>query len=66
MPVNTPLRFQLLTLTTGGRLLRLEDEASGLSLERKLDPQLPLVAQKERLGRLFEAMLQSDLSTVGT
>jgi hypothetical protein len=55
--VNTTYQIQLLTLSTGGRVLRLEDEASGLSLERKLDPQQPLVAQKERIGLFFDAML---------
>ncbi|GEP44006.1 hypothetical protein BGE01nite_32970 [Brevifollis gellanilyticus] len=64
--MNKLHRIQLLTLTAGGRILRMEDEASGLSIERRLDPRLPLVVQKERLERLFEAMLQSDLSVVGS
>ena len=54
--------IQLITPTTGGRLLRLEDPATGLSVERMLDPTKPLVAQKAKLIRLFEAMLQSELA----
>jgi len=53
--------MQLLTLADGSRLLRLEDAASGLSLERRLDPEKPLVAQKTRLLQLFEAMLREEM-----
>lgn len=57
------LRIQLLTLPGGERLLRVEHEPSGLSLERKLHPAKSLVAQKARLLQLFEAMLKSELAT---
>ena len=58
--MNTQIHIQLLTLAHGERLLRLEDNVSGLSLERKLHPDKPVVAQKTKLLRLFEAMLQSE------
>ena len=43
-------------------MLRLEDPETGLSVERKLDPEKPLVAQKARLARLFEEMLRAELA----
>jgi hypothetical protein len=60
--MNDNIQIQLITLTTGGRLLRLEDPATGLSVERKLDPAKPLVSQKAKLTALFEKMLQSELA----
>lgn len=59
--MNTALHMQLVTLANGHRLLRLEDANSGLSLEKKLHPEKPLVAQKERLCQLFAAMLQDEM-----
>ena len=55
------MQIQLVTLTNGQRLLRMEDEASGLTLERRLHPEKPLVAQKARMMQLFQSMLQSEL-----
>lgn len=60
--MNNNLRIQLITLTTGGRLLRVEDPGTGLSLERKLNPEKPVVSQKAKLLQLFEAMIQSELA----
>ena len=40
--------------------MRIEDDTTGLCVERKLAPDAPVVAQKARLLRLFEAMLASD------
>lgn len=60
--MNTSPRIQLLTLANGERLIRLEDDESGLSLERKLNPQLPVVGQKAKMLRLFEEMLRSELA----
>jgi len=62
--MNASIHMQLLTLADGHRILRLEDTATGLSLERKLDPGKPLVTQKARLLRYFETMLQSEMVTV--
>lgn len=60
--MSTHIQIQLITPTTGGRLLRLEDPETGLSVERKLDPEKPLVAQKAKLVRLFEEMLRAELT----
>lgn len=60
--MNANTHIQLITLTTGGRLLRLEDPETGLSVERKLDPEKPLVAQKAKLIRLFEDMLRAEIA----
>ena len=51
------IQIELVKLTGGERLLRLTEPQSGLSLEKKLDAALPVVAQKERLLRVFEAAL---------
>jgi hypothetical protein len=58
--MNTDIRIQLLTLAHGEKLIRLEHDSTGLSVERKLHPEKPLVAQKAKLMRLFEAMLQGE------
>ncbi len=60
--MNSNIHIHLITPNTGGRVLRLEDPETGLSVERKLNPQKPLVAQKAKLTRLFEAMLQNELA----
>ncbi len=59
--MNATPHMQLLTLTDGSRILRLGDEATGLTLERRLHPDRPLVAQKEKLQRLFAAMLEGEM-----
>ncbi len=59
--MNDNIHIQLITLTSGARLLRLEDPETGLSVERKLDPEKPLVAQKAKLVRLFEEMVRAEL-----
>ena len=59
--MNATLHMQLLTLTDGRRILRLEDEGTGLTLERRLHPDQPLVAQKAKLQRLFIAMLEGEM-----
>ena len=51
------IRFDLIKLVSGERLLRLTEPQSGLSLEKKLDPAQPIVQQKERLLGVFEAGL---------
>ena len=60
--MNDNIHIQLITLTSGGRLLRIEDPETGLSVDRKLDHEKPLVAQKARLARLFEEMLCAELA----
>lgn len=49
------IQIDLMKLKTGERLLRLTDPQSGLSLERKLDPEKSVIAQKEKLLAVFEA-----------
>jgi hypothetical protein len=51
------IQIDLIKLTNGERLLRLSEPQSGLSLEKKLDANQPLVRQKEQLVGVFEAAL---------
>jgi hypothetical protein len=57
------IQMELIKLKGGERLLRLTEPQSGLSLERKLDSNRPIVDQKKQLLSVFEAALaQADLS----
>ena len=49
------IQIDLIKLISGERLLRLTEPLSGLALEKKLDPQQPVVRQRERLFSVFEA-----------
>ena len=40
--------------------MQIEDDATGLSVERKLSPEAPLVAQKAKLIGLFETLLLNE------
>jgi hypothetical protein len=60
--MNTDIKIQLLTLADGQKLLRVEDDTTGLGLERKLASGAPLIAQKAKLMRLFQELLASDTS----
>jgi hypothetical protein len=40
--------------------MRIEDEKTSLSVERNLSPELPLVAQKTKIMRLFTTLLIND------
>ncbi len=51
------IQIDLIKLTDGGRLLRLTDPNSGMSLERKIDSTQTVHDQKERLLKVFEAAL---------
>ena len=62
--MNTDLSIQIITLASGQRLLRIDDDASGLSLERRLDPAKALVGQKVALVELFQVMLEKGLVRV--
>ena len=64
--MNEPIHMQLLTLANGSRVLRLEDTATGLSLERKLVPEKPVVVQKAMLLRLFQIMLQNEMAATSS
>jgi hypothetical protein len=52
------IQITLIKLKNGSRLLRLTEPETGLALERALNPQRPLVSQKQQLKALFESMLQ--------
>lgn len=52
------IQITLLKLKDCSRLLRLTEPETGLALERTLNPQRPLLAQKQQLKALFESMIQ--------
>ncbi len=59
------IEMLLLKLADGARVLRLSEPASGLCLEKRLDPQESVARQKERWKRAFLAMLDRELGTAG-
>lgn len=57
MTDRNKIQIDLIKLVGGERLLRLTEPLSGLSLEKKLDPQKPVASQKEKLLSVFDAAL---------
>ena len=58
-PMQTDnIQITLLRLRDGSRLLRLSEPETGLALERALNPNRPVLRQKQQLKALFEAMIQ--------
>jgi hypothetical protein len=57
MTDHSKIQIDLIKLGSGERLLRLTEPLSGLSLEKKLDPQKPVASQKEKLLGVFDAAL---------
>ena len=53
------IQFALVKLLNGGRLLRLTDPHSGLTLEKKLAPPEAVVRQKEKLLRALATRAES-------
>ncbi|MCX6905570.1 MAG: hypothetical protein NTW03_19250 [Verrucomicrobia bacterium] len=51
------IEMDLVKLANGERLLRLIEPSSGVCLEKKLDPEQPVLRQKERLLSMLEAAL---------
>lgn len=51
------IRFDLIKLASGERVLRLTELGSGLCLEKRLMADEAVVPQKEKLLRVFEAAL---------
>ena len=51
------IEFELIKLAGGVRLLRLSEAKSGLTVERKLDPNRPVSDQKDALAKVFQAAL---------
>jgi hypothetical protein len=62
MSAKRQIEIELVKLTNGDRLLRLSEAASGLCLEKKLDSHKPVVKQKDRLRKTFEAILSRELT----
>ncbi len=59
------IQIDLIKLVGGERLLRLTEPQSGLSLEKKIDPQKPVARQKEKLLGVFDAALaRAELTAV--
>jgi hypothetical protein len=56
---RSKIQIDLIKLVGGERLLRLTETESGLTLEKKLDPQQSVVRQKERLLSALEAALKN-------
>jgi len=52
------IQITLLRLKDGSRLLRLSEPETGLALERALNPNRPVLRQKQQLKALFESMIQ--------
>ena len=50
-------QIDLIKLAESGRLLRVSEPQSGLSLERKIDNKRPVQDQKRQLIEIFEATL---------
>lgn len=48
-------------LISGERPLRLRHSASGLCFEKRIDPELPVVARKNRWLQVFESLLAHEL-----
>ena len=51
------IEIELVKLASGVRLLRFTEPTSGLAVERRLDPKVPVSAQKEALAKVFQAAL---------
>jgi hypothetical protein len=52
------IQITLLKLKDGTRLLRLTESETGLALERAMNPNRPLLRQKQQMKALFDSMLQ--------
>ena len=58
------IHVELIKLASGERLLRVTEARSGLSLEKKLDPNQPVIRQKQQLVTVFEeALARAELTT---
>lgn len=56
------IELQLVKLADGSRILRIADPASGLALEKVLDPKRPLAAQKHALAQSLRAAIERELA----
>lgn len=55
------IELLLLKLADDGRVLRIQEPASGLCLEKRLDPAQSVAQQKERWKQVFVTMLEREL-----
>jgi hypothetical protein len=55
---HNKIEIELIKLASGARLLRFTEPKSGLTLERKLDPNRPVSEQKDALAKVFQAALE--------
>jgi hypothetical protein len=63
--VKREIEMLLLKLTDGVRVLRFSEPSSGLSLEKRLDPQESVAKQKAKWRGVFVAMLERELGAAG-
>ena len=61
MAMKRSIEMLLLKLADGGRILRFCEPASGLCLEKRLQPDVPVARQKQRWERVFAEMLDREL-----
>jgi len=59
MRTEQKIRTELVRLSAGGRLLRLTEAVSGLTLERALDTRQSVVRQKNELLGMFNVAMQA-------
>jgi hypothetical protein len=59
MRTEQKIRTELVRLSTGGRLLRLTEPGSGLTLERALDAKQPVLRQMKQLLDMLNGALES-------
>ena len=58
------IRVELVRLADGGRLLRLSHPVIGLAMEKLLDVQAPVVAQKKHWMAVFAGLLAREMVEV--
>ena len=54
------IELLMLKLADGGRVLRLSEPASGLCLEKRLDPSKPVAEQTTRWKHTFLSLLERE------
>jgi hypothetical protein len=58
------IEMLLLKLADGGRVLRFYEPASGLCLEKRLEPDQSVAQQKKRWEKVFSSMLERELGAL--
>jgi len=59
------IEMLLIKLADGARILRFSEPASGLCLEKRLEPKESVARQKQRWKQVFATMLERELGAVG-